>query len=79
MTPTRPSYVPSYVPHHCEVQHALTHGLCGDTPVVAGYVPTNRVEAASMDLSRPRIKWHCEYHAGGRTIGTLEEIFGDEE
>jgi len=77
MTTTRPSYVPSYVPHYCEVQFNERSGLCGDSPVTGGYIPVNNVEVAMLDTPRHRIKWHCLWHGGTRTVGTLEEIFKD--
>ena len=73
MTTTRPSYVPSYVPHHCEIQNSI--GLCGKSPVILGYLPFSNVEGAMADLPKLRIKWACEDHLIDRNLGTLEEIF----
>ena len=77
MTTTRPAYVPSYVPHHCEVQHG-NGTLCGQTPVIMAYVPYNNIRSAIADVPKTRIKFTCGRHGmGNNDLGTLEEIFKD--
>ena len=73
-TTTRPSYVPSYVPHHCEIQNSIGY-LCGKSPVILGYLPLASVESAMADLPKIRSKWACEDHLIDHNLGTLEEIF----
>jgi len=76
---TRPDYIPSWVPNYCEVQYTDRDELCGNTPVVIGYIPANNVIGAVIDNPQTRIKWSCNWHGGkDHSLGTLEEIFQPE-
>jgi len=82
---TRPSYVPSYVPHHCEAWDNDNQKLCGQTPIRFAQTPSKGFVSAQHNSSRPPIKWICEFHERrlkyvlprSEGVRSLEEIFGD--
>jgi len=70
----RPSYIPSWIPHYCEVQYGAGN-LCGNTPVIEMYIPANNIQSAMFDKPKSRIKFSCALHPKYGVIGTIEEVF----